>query len=114
MRIRAVIFLTIILSGRTYGQTSDTFPKIKDIVKEFYSNYNTDDFEYPYVAIEKRKEGWYIARQRRNNLQMEIIDKFLFYDNNSRKYSSLALRKNGAPKLIDPSIYLDDYTLRKL
>ena len=44
----------IFLYGTAQGQQTIAAPKVGDIVKEFYGNYNTDNLEYPRATFEKR------------------------------------------------------------
>ncbi len=118
---RSIIICFCLLALAVSGQNRNAAPKVKDVVKKFYSQYTMDPLvdpntEYPYVAFEKRQEGWYVVTQKlnkdNNHYSLEPVDKFLFYDNRFQKYKPLSFAKITHPKQVNPADYFDEYTLK--
>src|SRR5258706_5819209 len=116
---RSIIICFCLLALAVSGQNRNAAPKVKDVVKKFYSQYTMDPLvdpntEYPYVAFEKRQEGWYVVTQKlnkdNNHYSLEPVDKFLFYDNRFQKYKPLSFAKITHPKQVNPADYFDEYT----
>jgi hypothetical protein len=110
-RLLIILFPSLLCSA-ILGQGVITGPKVREIVKEFYSRYTTDDLEYPRVTFEKRKEGWYVITQRINKNKLDAVNKFFFYENKSKKYKPLSIEKNEENKEINPSEYMEEFDLR--
>ena len=112
---RSIIICFCLLGLTLSGQNKATTPKVRDVIKEFYRQYNIDIFNnldiLPHVAFEKRKEGWWVITQKISDRQLEPVNKFLFYDNALKRYKPLSLPKVKTPKQINPANYFDEYTL---
>lgn len=109
-RLLIILFLTL-SNLALCGQSATTSPKVRDVVKKFYSLYSTDGLEYPFVGFEKKKEGWYVVTQRINSNRLEPVERFLFYDYASGIYRGLPLEEAAEVKEIDPSLYMNEYDL---
>jgi hypothetical protein len=109
---RSIIICFCLFGLAVFGQNRSAAPNVRDVVKKFYSQYTMDFLVYPYVAFEKRKEGWYVVTQKVNKGNLEPVDRFLFYDNVLKKYKSLSFAKVMRPKEVKPGDYFDEYTLR--
>ena len=109
---RSIIICFCLLGLAVSGQNRSTAPKVREVVKKFYSQYTMDILTYPFVSFEKRKEGWYVITQQVNNHDLEPVDRFLFYDNVSKRYKPLSFAKVTPSKEVKPADYFDDYTLK--
>lgn len=116
---RSIIIFFCLLGLTVLGQNKTTAPKARDVINEFYRRYTIDILNnlgeisdiLPHVAFEKRKEGWWVVTQKIGNLELETVNRYLFYDNALRRYKPLALSKVKTPKQINPAEYFDEYTL---
>lgn len=107
-----IISLFVSLSVALNSQGIKKNLGIEEIVREFYGHYDLSDYDYPFAAFEKKKEGWYVAIQEVDKNKLVVSKRVLFYSNKTRKYIPLPIKRNSEIKKIKVSEFLDDFTIR--
>lgn len=108
---RFILTICVFLFGAVgFGQ--DTLPKVRDIVKKFYSTYRKEELNPPYISFEKRKNGWFVITQKIEGGELVPADRYLFYNRKTAKYETLPLSKNQGYTEINPGEYMDWYDLQ--